>query len=190
MSGSSRITVLIALGLVLSGRISGADLFELPDPFAPDTTESAAAPTTATPRERQRVTQATLAEHAVYYAFTELGIGAEKQAEVMTKMSQMESVRSLPPEKAFLVGIRVAGRIQNEMNHAAAPASLAARNALRELAAYRTALPVSSSAPANAAARLEQAIAAARAALISLHPRFQYTKWLEEALAEPPKNPA
>ena len=194
MFRTGRINVLLALSLLLVAGVVFADIFELPDPAAPAAAGSATVATTpssALPlRDRKRPTQATLTEHAVYYAFTELGIGPEKQADVTLKMSQMESVRSLPPEKAFLAGIRMAGRIQDEVNDAAGPASLAAQNTLRETAGYRTALPLAAGSPANAAPRLEQAIAAAKAAIISQRPHFQYTKWLTEVLAELAKSPA
>lgn len=189
-----RITVLLALSLLLSAGGVSADLFELPDSAAPAAPGSVTVATPLSPnlplRDRKRATQATLAEHAVYYAFTELGIGPEKQADITLKLSQMESVRSLPPEKAFLAGIRMAGRIQDEMDDAAGPASLAARNTLLETAAYRTALPLAAGSPANAAARLEQAIAGAKAAIIYQRPRFQYTKWLTDILIELAKSPA
>lgn len=185
-----RVSVLLALALVLSPRMAGADLFELPDPSSGDAAGSATVPSTLPLRDRQRATQATLAEHAVYYAFTDLGIGPEKQAEVTLKMSQMQSVKALPPDKAFVAGVRLAGRIQSEMNRCAGPAGAAARSVLRELATHRTTLPMAAGAPADAAARLEQAIAAAKAVIVSQHARFEYTKWLEEALADLAKNPA
>ncbi len=185
-----RVSVLFALILGLSARMAVADLFELPDPGSSDTAGSATVPSTLRLRDRQRATQATLTEHAVYYAFTELGIGPEKQAEVTLKLAQTESVRAVAPDKAFVAAVRVAGRIQSEMNRCAGPAGAAARSVLREIATHRTALPMSAGAPADAAARVEQAIAAAKAVIVSQHPRFEYTRWLEEALAELAKDPA
>lgn len=185
-----RVSMLFALTLVLSPQMAVADLFELPDPSSGDAAGSATVPATLPLRDRQRAMQATLAEHAVYYAFTEMGIGPEKQAEVAMKMAQMEMVKALPPDKAFTAGARVAGRIQSEMNRCAAPGAAAARSVLREMAIYRTALPMAAGAPGDAATRLEQAIAAAKAGIVSQRPRFEYTKWLEEALEELAKAPA
>lgn len=178
--------------LALFAAATNADLFDLPSSGG-GATVTAPPPTSAggsaTPA-RQRAAEATLLDHAVYYAFCDLGLNPDARTKIWTRLAQYPAVHDLPPDKAFLVGMRVADRIDSELGKARETAASAARSVLRDAAGYRTALPLGPGSPDGAAPRLEQAIAAARGAIISQGVRLQYTKWLDEAVQELAKSPS
>jgi len=177
----------VACLLCVACGVTRADWFELPS-RAPATrpSGSSAAPaeriTEATLPQRCRDVEAPLSDHAVYFAFADLGIGGDKMSSTVARLAQTPSVAGLPPEKAFLVGGRFCARLNAEMDRVATPARAAAAKSLSDIAEQRCSLR--SALPRETALRFEMAISVARQAIRSQGVRLEFSKWLEEAVKE------
>jgi hypothetical protein len=176
----------IAAALLLAVAATQADWFNLPADRGSTTAPSSGGGRSRSTLVRVRDFDAALSDHAVYFARADLGISDKRLAATAAQLAQGPGIAALPPDQAFLVGHRYSARVQIEMQRVTGPARLAAAKALGAAAEYKCRLPLRASAagqPADAEARLEQAIVAANLAIRAQGVRLEFSRWLEEAIA-------